>query len=451
MQSNIFREYDIRGVVDQDFDDQDIITLGKAIGTYLDSHGVKKITLGRDCRTHGPRIRQALVEGMLSTGLNILDIGVCTSPLLYYSVYQFEVEGGVMITASHNPPEYNGFKVMLGKTTIYGAEIRKLYEIAQSGGFTAASGGSLTEVDAISPYLDYVADNINIAGPVSLAVDGGNGTAGPIAIPLMERLGLKPVKLYCDMDGNFPNHEPDPTVMENLTDLIKVVKEQGLDCGVAYDGDGDRVGVVDEKGQVIYGDMLLAIFARSIVKEHPGATIIGEVKCSKNLYDDIAKHGGTPLMWRTGHSLIKQKMLETKALLAGEMSGHIFFKHRWFGFDDGIYASMRLLELMSQTEQPLSQWLADLPAMVSTPEIRVECPDEIKFKVVDKVVSDLKAKYDVVDVDGARVTFPDGWGLARASNTQPALVLRFEAETEGRLEQIRDIVESTIENAKKAL
>ena len=355
-----------------------------------------------------------------------------------------------MITASHNPPEYNGFKVMVGKTTIYGPEIRKLYEIAEAGSFANGSG-SVSEADAISPYLDYVAQNVSLVRPVSLAVDGGNGTAGPIAIPLMERLGLKPVKLYTDMDGNFPNHEPDPTVMENLTDLIKTVKGQGLECGVAYDGDGDRVGVVDENGRVVYGDMLLAIYARSIVAEHPGATVIGEVKCSKNLYDDIAKHGGTPIMWRTGHSLIKQKMLETGALLAGEMSGHMFFKHRWFGFDDGIYASLRLLELMAKSDAPLSTWLADMPAMVSTPEIRVECPDEIKFKVVDKVVADLKAKYDVVDVDGARVTFPDGWGLARASNTQPALVLRFEAESESRLAEIREIVESTIEDAKKAL
>jgi phosphomannomutase/phosphoglucomutase len=451
MQSNIFREYDIRGIVDQDFDDKDINILGKAIGTYLDNHGVKKITLGRDCRTHGPRVRDALVDGLLSTGLELLDIGICTSPLLYYSVYQFEVEGGVMITASHNPPEYNGFKVVLGKTTIYGQEIRKLYDLAEAGSFAGGQGGSVTEVDAISPYLDYVADNISLAGPISLAVDGGNGTAGPIAIPLMERLGLKPVPLYCDMDGNFPNHEPDPTVMENLTDLIKVVQDKDLQCGVAYDGDGDRVGVVDEKGQPIYGDMLLAIYARSIAKEHPGATFIGEVKCSKNLYDDIKNHGGNPIMWRTGHSLIKQKMLETGALLAGEMSGHMFFKHRWFGFDDGIYASLRLIELMSRSDAPLSTWLADLPAMVSTPEIRVECADEIKFKVVDKVVADLKSKYDVVDVDGARVTFPDGWGLARASNTQPALVLRFEAESQGRLDEIRDIVESTIEAAKKAL
>jgi phosphomannomutase/phosphoglucomutase len=450
MQSNIFREYDIRGVVDKDITDQDVITLGKAIGTYMESHGVKKITLGRDCRTHGEHYRDLLLKGLLSTGREILDIGVCPTPLLYYSVYHFETDGGVMITASHNPPEYNGFKVMIGKTTIHGAEIRKLYEIAEAGQFAGGSG-SVKEADAITPYWDYVAENINIARPVALAADGGNGTAGPVALPLMERLGLKVKPIYCDMDGTFPNHEPDPTVLENVQDLIKLVKAENLECGVAWDGDSDRVGVVDDKGQIIYGDMLLAIYARSIVKDHPGATFIGEVKCSKNLYDDIKNHGGNPIMWRTGHSLIKQKMIETGSLLAGEMSGHMFFKHRWFGFDDGIYAALRLIELISQSEKPLSTWLEDLPVMVSTPEIRVECPDDLKFRVVDKVVTDLKGKYEVVDVDGARVTFPDGWGLARASNTQPALVLRFEAESQARLDEIRDIVEGTIEAAKKSL
>jgi len=257
--------------------------------------------------------------------------------------------------------------------------------------------------------------------------------------------------LYCEMDGTFPNHEPDPTVPANLADLIATVKEKGLMAGVAFDGDCDRVGVVDEKGQIIFGDMLLAIFARSIVKENPGALFIGEVKCSKNLYDDIIKHGGKALMWRTGHSLIKQKMAETGALLAGEMSGHMFFKHRWFGFDDGIYAALRFCELLAASEAPLSTWLADMPPVVSTPEIRVECADDIKFKVVDEVKKAMSGDYEVIDVDGVRVNFPDGWGLVRASNTQPALVLRFEAQSEARLEEIRALVEGEVKNARASL
>ncbi|RJX34619.1 MAG: phosphomannomutase/phosphoglucomutase [Desulfarculus sp.] len=450
MERNIFREYDIRGIVDVEISDQDVVTLGKAIGTYLDQHGVQRITLGRDCRLSADRYRDLLSEGLLATGRRILDVGVVTTPMLYFSVFHFEAQGGVMITASHNPGNYNGFKVMVGKSTIYGQEIQKLYDLSQAGGFVSGRG-SREEVDVLGPYSDYVASNIHITRPLKVAVDAGNGTGGPVAVPLMRRLGVEVTPLYCEMDGTFPNHEPDPTVMHNLTDLIAAVKGQGLQAGIAYDGDCDRVGVVDEKGQPIYGDMLLAIFARSILQENPGALFIGEVKCSQNLYDDVKKHGGRILMWRTGHSLIKQKMAETGALLAGEMSGHMFFKHRWFGFDDGIYASLRFLELLAATDQPLSTWLADLPPMVSTPEIRVDCPDEIKFKVVAAVQKDLSARYEVIEVDGARVNFPDGWGLVRASNTQPALVLRFEAQSGNRLQEIRDLVEGAVQKAKRSL
>lgn len=450
MKRNIFREYDIRGIVDVEISDQDVVTLGKAIGTYLAQHGVERVTLGRDCRLSADHYRDLLTEGLLSTGRRILDVGVVTTPMLYFSVFNFEAQGGVMITASHNPGNYNGFKVMVGKSTIYGEEIQKLYDLSQAGGF-ASGRGSREEVDVVTPYSDYVAGHINIARPLRVAVDAGNGTGGPVAVPLMKRLGIEVTPLYCEMDGTFPNHEPDPTVMENLTDLIAAVKDKGLQAGIAYDGDCDRVGVVDEKGQPIYGDMLLAIFARSILKENPGALFIGEVKCSQNLYDDVKKRGGRILMWRTGHSLIKQKMAETGALLAGEMSGHMFFKHRWFGFDDGIYASLRFLELLAATDHPLSTWLADMPPVVSTPEIRVECPDEIKFKVVAAVQKDLGGRYEVIDVDGARVNFPDGWGLVRASNTQPALVLRFEAQSGNRLQEIRDLVEGAVEKAKRSL
>jgi phosphomannomutase / phosphoglucomutase len=450
MQRNIFREYDIRGLVDKEISEQDVVTLGKAMGTYMAAKGAERITLGRDCRLSADRYRDLLTEGLLSTGRQVIDVGVVTTPVLYFSVFHCQADGGVMITASHNPGDYNGFKVVIGKATIFGAEIAKLYDIAVAGSFTTGTG-SREEIDIITPYSDYVVDNINITRPLKIAVDGGNGTGGPIALPIMKRLGIEVTPLYCEMDGTFPNHEPDPTVMENLRDLVATVIDKGLDAGVAFDGDCDRVGVVDEKGVPIYGDMLLAIFARSILKEHPGALFIGEVKCSKNLYDDIEKHGGQALMWRTGHSLIKQKMVETGSLLAGEMSGHMFFKHRWFGFDDGIYAALRFCELLAASDQPLSTWLDDMPPVVSTPEIRVECPDDIKFQVVEAVQKDLASNYEVIEVDGARVNFPDGWGLARASNTQPALVLRFEAQSEKRLQEIRDLVEGSIEKAKANL
>ncbi|MCB2187414.1 MAG: phosphomannomutase/phosphoglucomutase [Deltaproteobacteria bacterium] len=449
MNDNIFREYDIRGLVDREISDADVVILGRAMGTYLSGKGARTIALGRDVRLSSDRYRELLLEGLLSTGLTVYDVGVCPTPLLYYAVFRLDTQGGVMITASHNPPPYNGFKILAGKTTIHGAEIQEVARVAREGNFTRGTGRLETR-DVISDYLDYVAANIKIERPLKVAVDCGNATGGPVALPLMERLGIEVAPLYCEPDGNFPNHEPDPTVLENIKDLSALVRREGLEAGVAYDGDCDRVGVVDETGRAIYGDMLLTIFARSILPENPGATFIAEVKCSKNLYDDINRRGGNALMWKTGHSLIKAKMLETGALLAGEMSGHMFFKHRWFGFDDGIYASLRLLELLSQSDKPLSTWLSDLPPVVSTPEIRVDCPDAIKFQVVEEVGKILRDQ-EVIGVDGVRVNFPDGWGLVRASNTQPALVLRFEAKSEERLAEIRDLVEGAVAQAQAAL
>ncbi|KMY66529.1 phosphomannomutase [Desulfocarbo indianensis] len=446
MKANIFREYDIRGLVDEEIADEDVITLGRAIGAYMEARGIKRLTLGRDCRLSSDRYRDLMVEGLLASGRQVIDVGTCPTPLLYYSVWHYEAEGGVMITASHNPPQYNGFKVLAGKSTIHGEEIQKIRRIIDASDFIKGKGEVVQE-EIVEPYMDYVAGAIKLEGPLKWAVDAGNGTAGPVALPLMKRLGIEVVPLYCEMDGRFPNHEPDPTVLDNLKDLSQTVIQQGLRAGVAYDGDSDRVGTVDEHGRPIWGDMLLAIFARSILRETPGGTFIAEIKCSKNLYDDIRKHGGNPVMWKAGHSLIKQKMAETGALLAGEMSGHMFFKHRWFGFDDAIYASLRLAELLSADPRPLSTWLADLPPVVSTPEIRVDTPDDIKFQVVKKVKAAFDGKYEVVDVDGVRVTFPDGWGLVRASNTQPALVLRFEAESQERLEEIRDLVEGAVDRA----
>lgn len=447
MHPGIFREYDIRGLVDTEISEDDVLTLGRTIGSYMDSHNIKRITLGRDCRLSSPRYHELLLEGLLATGRQVIDIGVCPTPLLYFSVWHYQAEGGVMITASHNPKEFNGFKVMAGKATIFGDEIQKLYALSQSGPFVKGKG-TVEQQPMVEPYIDYVSKNIRLESDLHLAVDAANGTAGPVAVPLMQKMGITVEPLFCEMDGNFPNHEADPTVVENLRDLQQVVKAKKLRAGIAYDGDSDRVGIIDENGTPIWGDMLLAIFARSILKEHPGATFIGEVKCSKNLYDDIRNHGGIGIMWKAGHSLIKQKMAETGALLAGEMSGHIFFKQRWFGFDDGIYASMRFAELLSQNKAPLSTWLSDLPKMYSTPELRETCADAIKFKVVERVKQAMLAKhYQVVDIDGVRVTFNDGWGLVRASNTGPNLVLRFEAQSEAKVEQIQNLVQGAVKEA----
>ncbi len=448
MQPGIFREYDIRGVVDKEISDADVSLLGRVIGTYMENHGVKEITLGQDCRLSSPHYHDLLLEGLLASGRKVIDIGVCPTPLLYFSVWHYKTQGGVMITASHNPKEYNGFKVMLGKTTIFGEEIQKLYQMSQHSSF-AKGRGSVSQSPIVEPYIDYVSRDIKLAAPLHLAVDAANGTAGPVATKLMEKLGIKVEPLYCEMDGNFPNHEADPTVEANLRDLQEVVRAKKLRAGIAYDGDSDRVGIIDENGTPIWGDMLLCILARSILSDNPGATFIGEVKCSKNLYDDIKKRGGNGIMWKAGHSLIKQKMAETGALLAGEMSGHIFFKHRWFGFDDGIYASMRFAELLAQNSAPLSTWLADLPQTYSTPEIRATCPDELKFKVVERVSQAMKSKYQVIDIDGVRVTFADGWGLVRASNTGPNLVMRFEAERPERLAEIQGLVQGAVEEAIK--
>jgi phosphomannomutase/phosphoglucomutase len=445
MLQGIFREYDIRGLVDQEISDQDVTLLGRAIAAYFDQQGIKKITLGQDCRLSSPHFHDLMLEALLAGGRRIIDIGVCPTPLLYFSVWHYEAQGAVMITASHNPKEYNGFKIMVGKSTIYGQEIQKLYYLSQSGPFVGGRG-SVEQKPIVEPYIDYVSGIIKLAGPLRLAVDAGNGTAGPVAVPLMRKLGIAVEDINCTMDGRFPNHEPDPTVEANLQDLQHLVRSKKLRAGVAYDGDSDRVGVIDENGVPIWGDMLLDIFARAILRENQGATFIGEVKCSQNLYADIKKHGGNPIMWKAGHSLIKQKMAETGALLAGEMSGHIFFKHRWFGFDDGIYASLRFAELLSQNPAPLSTWLADLPKMYNTPEIRVNCPDALKFKVVQRAGQALK-NYDIVDVDGVRVTFADGWGLVRASNTGPYLVMRFEAQSQTRLREIQDLVENSVHQA----
>ncbi|MBI1819387.1 MAG: phosphomannomutase/phosphoglucomutase [Nitrospirae bacterium] len=447
----IFREYDVRGVFEKELTLETALLLGKAIGTKLRQRNIVQMTLGRDVRTSSDRLREALLEGLLSTGVHVVDVGICPTPLLYFSLFHLDMQGGVMITGSHNPPEYNGFKICIGKDTIYGDEIQKLRQMAEAGEFISGKG-TLSYKEIIPAYIDYLLSrfpDLKAGSQLKVVIDSGNGTAGLVAPELLKRLGFNLVELFSDPDGRFPNHHPDPTVDKNLADLIQAIKKEHADVGIAYDGDADRIGAVDEMGNIIWGDKLLLIFAREILNHHPKATIISEVKSTHLLYEEIAKSGGIPIMWKAGHSLIKAKMKETKAALGGEMSGHIFFADRYFGYDDAIYASCRLLEIIVQEKKKLSSLLSDLPETFSTPEIRVDCPDELKFKIVERLKEKLAPLYKINDVDGVRVLFEDGWGLVRASNTQPILVLRFEATTAKRMKEIKTEIESILNEVRK--
>jgi len=442
MNPEMFREYDIRGIVGKDMDENDAVLIGKGIGTYLKQNGKTDLTVGRDCRASSDLYSDKLIEGLLSTGCNIINVGTCSTPLLYFSIRHLGKDGGIMVTASHNPPEYNGFKICSGYDTIHGKEIQKILRIIKDRTFLQGNGKA-EPYDIVTPYRKFVRENVTISRPLRVGVDAGNGTGGAIAVPLLKSLGCEVFDIYCDMDGTFPNHEPDPTVLENMKDLISLVKSEKLDVGIGFDGDGDRIGVIDENGDIVFGDQLMIIFSREILSRKPGAKFISEVKCSKTMYDDIEMHGGIPIMWKTGHSLIKDKMKQEKATLAGEMSGHIFFADRYFGYDDAIYASLRLLEIIKKAGEPYSTkaLLKDAPEMTSTPEIRFDCPDEVKFPIVEKA-KDAFRKYPAVTIDGIRIKFDDGWALIRASNTQPALVLRFEAKDENKLAEIRSFVEA---------
>jgi phosphomannomutase/phosphoglucomutase len=446
----IYREYDIRGVVDKDLTPDIAKRLGQGFGTHMTRLGRKNLVVGRDGRLSSPSYGEALIEGLISTGCNIVDIGVCPTPVYYFSIFHLDKDGGMMVTGSHNPPEFNGFKVSVGKSTIFGEEIQKLGRLIEKGEFVNGKG-NLSKFEIIRLYQDYIKKNIKLEKKMRVVIDAGNGTAGVLAGPLLRDLGCEVEELYCEIDGRFPNHFPDPTIPGNLKDLIDRVKKNRADVGIGYDGDADRIGVADDQGNIIWGDQLMIVFAREILKYKKGATFVAEVKCSQNLFNDIEKHGGKAIMWRTGHSLIKEKMREENAVLGGEMSGHIFFADRYFGYDDAIYASCRLIELLSKTDRKLSQLLADVPKTFITPEIRVDCPDEIKFKVVEKVKGELRKGYSIIDVDGVRVKFEDGWGLVRASNTQPVLVLRFEALTQERLQEIKKLVEEKLQSAVATL
>ncbi len=433
----IFREYDIRGLADIDLTDTKVKEFGQGLGTYFRSFGQNRVLVGRDVRLSSPRILIALVSGLLDSGVNVTNLGVLPTPVFYFALFHYNIPSGVMITASHNPKEFNGFKVALNKTTIFGQEIQNLRSIIEKRNFNVGQA----EMDHSNPIISYVsvlAEKIKIKKKLKVAFDPGNGTVGPVIDKLCKALGFEAIIINRDPDGNFPNHLPDPTVPEYMKELVNVVKSEKLDLGIGFDGDGDRIGVIDEKGNIVWGDILLAIFSKRILRNHPGAKIVFEVKCSEGLIEFIKANGGVPLMYKTGHSLIKAKMKEENALIAGEMSGHIFIADNYYGYDDAIFAALRLLELLGDSNKTLSQLTGEVPKYFSTPEIRVPCSDDKKFEVTKNLKDYFASKYPVINIDGVRVKFNDGWGLVRASNTQPVLVMRFEAKSEKRLKEIQD-------------
>jgi phosphomannomutase/phosphoglucomutase len=455
MSAHVFREYDIRGQAERDLGDAFVERIGRGLAELLRADGASRpprIAVGRDCRLSGPRIFDALSQGLVAGGARVLDVGIGPTPKLYFSVHHLNADGGVMITGSHNPAEDNGMKIMRGRGSFFGTALQELRELALGPALPRVAGGTLVEESVDDAYVARLTEGITPStGALKVVTDGGNGAAGPLGLRALHALGYRPTALYCDMDGRFPNHHPDPTVPKNLTDLIARVRSEQAHVGVAWDGDGDRLGVVDATGEIVWGDRLLALFSRGILARTPGAAVIADVKCSQALFDDVARHGGRPIMWKTGHSLIKTKMKEEHAALAGEMSGHFFFADRYLGFDDGIYAALRLLEILTQSGRTVLEELRDLPASFHTPEIRVDCPDALKFEVVERVRERLKDRGSVNSLDGVRLTYADGaWSLVRASNTGPIIVLRFEAPSAERLATIRQEVEAVVYEARAA-
>lgn len=439
----IFRAYDIRGIVDQDMDEEWVYELGRACGTWFKAQGWDRALLGHDCRASSPVYQQAMAEALAATGLDVVCLDQVSTPVFYFAAKHLGFAAGVMITASHNPSEYNGFKVWGGAATIHGEQVQAIYECMEAGEFASGSG-LISHHDIIPSYSEDLLSRVTLARPVKVVVDGGNGAAGDITADILEAAGAEVVRLYCEPDGNFPNHHPDPVVEEYTEDLKAKVVEVGAEAGFGLDGDGDRIGVVDETGRLMYGDQLLAIYARDLLREMPGAGVVADVKCSHLLFKDIEDHGGTAEMCITGHSIVKSRMIETGAAIGGEMSGHMFFFHGYHGFDDATYGALLMAGIMSRTEAPVSEYLADWPTTFNTPEIRLDCPESIKFEVVARAQKHFKEQYEVIDMDGARVEFGDGWGLVRASNTQGALVMRFEAESAERLAELREIMETPI-------
>ena len=439
----IFREYDIRGLVDKDLTRDSVERIGKSIGTYIRRNGGKTITVGYDMRVSSIPFRDSLICGINSTGCDVIDIGMVPTPVAYFSLHHLKPDGGVMITGSHNPSEFNGFKISHGLHSLYGERIQKLRRLIDVSDYEVGMG-TLKHENILEDYIQGICDLVQIPRSVKVVVDGGNGCFGIVGPKLLKKIGANITELYCEPDGKFPNHHPDPTVANNMIDLIDKVKEEGAELGIGFDGDADRIGIVDEKGNILWGDQLLTIFARDILKRNPGATIVGEVKCSQNLFKDIEAHGGTAVMSAAGHSLIKKKMQETNALLAGEMSGHICFSDEYYGFDDAIYAACRILKIVASSKEKVSAMLTDVPKTVATPEIRVDCSDENKFEIVRELTESFRKEYDVIDIDGVRIKFDNGWALIRASNTQPVIVFRFEANNVDNLDVIISVIRKAI-------
>jgi phosphomannomutase/phosphoglucomutase len=440
---NIFREYDIRGTVGDELTDDVVVAIGRAVGTYFVRRDKKTALVCRDNRSSSERFAALVSDALRGAGVDVEDLGMAPTPAFYFAARRYAPgEGGVMVTGSHNPPQFNGFKISCGEGTIYGGEIKRVAEIAAAGDFATGNGAYRTR-DVLDDYRRELVEGIRVARPVKVVADCGNGTASLLMPELLADAGCDAEGLFCELDGTFPNHWPDPTIPENMEALIERVAATGAAAGVAFDGDGDRIGAVDDRGRIIWGDKLLALYAAPVLAEHPGAKVIFEVKCSQALAEEVAARGGTPVMWKTGHSLIEAKIRKENALLAGEMSGHIYFADRYLGYDDAFYAALRLAELVAHADAPLSELVDGIPTYYATPEIRVDCPDELKFGAVEEVKKRF-ADREIIDVDGARILFDGGWGLVRASNTQPALVLRFEAKSEKRRDEIRAEVEGKL-------
>ncbi len=441
----IFRQYDVRGIVDRDLTPEVARALGGAYAALMRERGVTgAVAVGRDNRPSGDALRDALVAGLTGAGVDVVDVGVVPTPLLYWSLHHLPVIGGIQITGSHNPPEYNGFKLSFGKESLHGHDIQHLLALIQRGAAPAGvPGGVVRHEHVIDRYVaDVVARIGSLSRPMKVVYDCGNGAAALVAPQLMRALGLRATGLFTESDGTFPNHHPDPTVPENLDDLIAAVRDEGAELGLAFDGDADRIGLVDGAGRIVWGDHILILYARDVLaRTGKGQPIIFDVKCSQALTDEIRRAGGEPVMWKTGHSLIKDKMKELDAPLAGEMSGHMFFTEGFYGHDDALYGAARLLRIVADSGRTVRELLADVPEFVSTPEIRVDCDDDRKFDLVRRAVDHFRTRHDVIDVDGVRVLFGDGWGLIRASNTQPIIVTRFEARTPARLAAIRHEME----------
>jgi len=469
MNNSIFREYDIRGIVERELTEEFAFNLGRAFARYVrkDFHGPVALSVGRDVRTSSDYLAEGLIDGLLTEGVHVYNLGVCPTPLQYFSLFTLDVQGGVMITGSHNPPEYNGFKLSLGKTTIHGGAIQEIKNILYSLESPVKNrNGEITDVDIIERYRAYMLERFSyLDSPgykrLKVVVDPGNGTAGLVIPEILESIGCDVVRLYCEPDGRFPNHHPDPTVVENIQDLIKTTLSTGADLGVGFDGDADRIGIIDSEGEIIWGDQIMIILSRDILKRHPGATIIGDVKCSQTLFNDIIEHGGNPIMWKTGHSLVKDKMKKEKAILAGELSGHIFIADNYFGYDDALYTTIRIIEIMKTSAKSIKDLLSGIPGMFSTPEIRLDCPETMKKAVVQRVLerfraylSDDNSPYPVLqiyDIDGVRAVFEKGWALLRSSNTQPVVVMRVEAEDEESLSGYKAFMEDEFIKAMEEL